>query len=296
MHQSIAGYRSARYFWFALILSAAAIAAYIWYAPDGVRNGGTWVGYGLGTIGALLVVWLMFLGIRKRSYSSRVGTVQGWTSAHIYLGAALLVVVTLHTAGELGWNVHTLAYALMCLVVLSGFLGLYTYLRYPDLVAENRSGMTREQMFKQVGDLDRQCIRAAGGIDAETKALLQSAAERTGLGGGWWSQLTGRDSSRVTLPATYASEGAAGMVGNKDQQVVIDLLSKRMAQTKGGTEVAQLQSLLSGLATKRTLLRRIRRDVRLQGLLEIWLYVHVPLSFALLAALMAHILSVFIYW
>jgi hypothetical protein len=100
----------------------------------------------------------------------------------------------------------------------------------------------------------------------------------------------------VALPTTYASADSGGLIDNSDQTAVIDLLSKRLAQTKGGSEVAQLQSLLSGLATKQTLLRRVRRDIRLQGLLEIWLYVHVPLSFALLAALLAHVLSVFIYW
>jgi hypothetical protein len=30
--------------------------------------------------------------------------------------------------------------------------------------------------------------------------------------------------------------------------------------------------------------------------MDIWLYFHVPLSFALLAALTAHIISVFFYW
>jgi hypothetical protein len=31
-------------------------------------------------------------------------------------------------------------------------------------------------------------------------------------------------------------------------------------------------------------------------MLEIWLYLHVPLTFALIAALVAHIVSVFFYW
>jgi len=31
-------------------------------------------------------------------------------------------------------------------------------------------------------------------------------------------------------------------------------------------------------------------------LLEVWLFVHVPLTFVLLAALFAHIISVFFYW
>ena len=38
---------------------------------------------------------------------------------------------------------------------------------------------------------------------------------------------------------------------------------------------------------------RLRRDVRYKALMDIWLYLHVPLTFALLAALTAHIISIF---
>jgi len=31
-------------------------------------------------------------------------------------------------------------------------------------------------------------------------------------------------------------------------------------------------------------------------MLEIWLYIHVPLTIALIAALTAHVISVFFYW
>ena len=41
---------------------------------------------------------------------------------------------------------------------------------------------------------------------------------------------------------------------------------------------------------------RITRDLQVQALMEVWLYVHVPLSIALLAALVAHVVSVFFYW
>ena len=43
-------------------------------------------------------------------------------------------------------------------------------------------------------------------------------------------------------------------------------------------------------------LAQIRQAMRLRALLEVWLYVHVPLTVMLLAALSAHILSVFYYW
>ena len=40
----------------------------------------------------------------------------------------------------------------------------------------------------------------------------------------------------------------------------------------------------------------LSEDLRMQATLEIWLYVHVPLTAALLMAVAAHILTVFLYW
>jgi hypothetical protein len=43
-------------------------------------------------------------------------------------------------------------------------------------------------------------------------------------------------------------------------------------------------------------LARARRQIHITALLEGWLFVHVPATFALLAALAVHIVSVFLYW
>ena len=50
------------------------------------------------------------------------------------------------------------------------------------------------------------------------------------------------------------------------------------------------------LVEKDQLLSRARRALRLKTILDLWLYIHVPLSIALLAALVVHVLAVFIYW
>ena len=44
------------------------------------------------------------------------------------------------------------------------------------------------------------------------------------------------------------------------------------------------------------MLATMRRHMRLKAALEGWLYVHVPTTFALIAALTAHIVAVFFYW
>ncbi len=154
MYNNLIEYKGGRYFWFALFLLIGSIALYMsqeaWRPP----NGGTWQGYVLGTIGALLILWLAYLGVRKRRYSSTMGSVQGWTSAHIYLGSSLLIIATLHCAFQFGMNVHTLAYVLMCIVIFSGFYGLYAYLRYPDKLSQNRSNQSIDQRFSELDELD----------------------------------------------------------------------------------------------------------------------------------------------
>jgi hypothetical protein len=47
---------------------------------------------------------------------------------------------------------------------------------------------------------------------------------------------------------------------------------------------------------KERLVGRARTDIRYKAIMDIWLFFHVPLSVALLAALVAHIVAVFFYW
>ena len=56
------------------------------------------------------------------------------------------------------------------------------------------------------------------------------------------------------------------------------------------------ERVLRAARRRQAQLAQIRRHLRLKALLEIWLYVHVPLTVALLAALTAHMISVFYYW
>src|SRR5690606_26863040 len=97
IHRNVLLYARGRYLWWSLALTLACVVLYFTQGDAQPPNGGTWQGYVLGTLGALLIVWLLALGIRKRRYSSTLGTVQGWTSAHVYLGSALLVIGTLHS-------------------------------------------------------------------------------------------------------------------------------------------------------------------------------------------------------
>jgi hypothetical protein len=294
IHQSLLRFRKARYLWWALGLSVISILLYLTPTGMSARSGSTWQGYVLGTAGALLILWLTLLGIRKRSYRSTLGSVQGWASAHVYLGTALIVVATLHCAFELGWNVHTLAYVLMCLVIITGMLGVGLYLAVPDMVRDNRAGGTRAELFGELYDLDARARQLAGGCNPEASLTARSSIERTVIGGGLLAQLAGRDQSWMLL----AQPGGSGaqLTANADQQAAIDHVSSWLPRAQKRSEVAALQDLVAVLCRRQMILRRIRRDVRLNGWLKVWLYLHVPLTLALIAALTVHIVLTFMYW
>jgi hypothetical protein len=69
-----------------------------------------------------------------------------------------------------------------------------------------------------------------------------------------------------------------------------------LAKTLTG-DAARLDKEVFGLLLQKDqALTRARRFLQQKAILDLWLYVHVPLAFMLLAALTAHIVAVFIYW
>lgn len=275
-HEGFLRHNRYRFLKVALVISIASMAGYI-FADVGPRaNGGTWLGYALGAISALLIVWLMLLGVRKRAITPGRWTLKGWTSAHVYLGTSLLVLATLHTGFQFGWNVHTLAYALMVVVIVSGFFGIYYYAVVPRRMSDNRGQTSQAEMLDEIASLNRELREAAQPLDQEFAKEVDRAITKTRLKRGLLQRLSRRDAGCATARAL-----------------------KRLRKASLSASVDErrpLNEVLSILERKNALLDRSRRHIRYKSLLQLWLYVHVPLSFALLAALIAHIVSVFFYW
>ena len=233
------------------------------------HNGGSWYGYTLGTIGALLILWLTALGVRKRQMTSGAWSLKAWTSAHVYLGLSLIVIGTWHTGFQLGWNVHTLAWALMMIVILSGLFGIFVYATMPQALAANREQMTQMQMLEAIRAFDRQLHSAALALPPAISSAVQGSLEQDPFAGSATSRFTGRYPNCATAAARKALSGVPG----EGVARITDLLDQKVAA-----------------------LARLRGHLRIRAILEAWLYVHVPMTFALIAALTAHIISVFFYW
>ena len=270
-----------RNFFFLKLSSAALALSILAYALDdavGGPSGGSWLGYGLGSISTLLILWLMWIGIRKRSYQNATTPLSAWLSAHVYLGLTLLLLVPLHAGFQFGFNIHTLAYVLMSAVIISGMLGVYFYARVPAQMTRNRPGIKLEGLLQDVADLDGECRIASQTIPDAFASVVATAIEETRIGGGLFRQLSGIDPACATTVALKDMR-------RKLREVILD------AETRD-----QLLGIMELLALKQSKLVRIRKDIRFRAYLDCWLIVHVPLSFAAVAAVMIHIFVVFYYW
>jgi len=262
-------------------VSAVAILGYWLHHPSGIPNGGSWLGYTYGTVGFALIGWLAWFGIRRRRYGGQ-GPLEGWLSAHVYLGLALIIVATLHTGFRFHWNLHTLAFVLMALVILSGIFGAYVFLRYPALMTTNRSGATLKSMSAELAGLDQQCRDLALNFDDETAALVIKATEDFGGKFTWAEGLFGKSVNPL--------EGATGQA--------ITRLRDEVGGPVGGPGnflPAEVLPLVQALTKRATIIVKIRRDWRYRAQLLLWRAVHVPLTIALLVALTIHVIAVFYY-
>ncbi|MGX7951564.1 hypothetical protein ACWPM1_03265 [Tsuneonella sp. HG249] len=270
-HESFLVHKRFRWLKVALAVSLVAGLGYALADVTPRPNGGSWYGYLLGTIGVLLIVWLALLGIRKRAMTEGRWSLKAWTSAHVYLGLSLVVIGTLHTGFQLGWNVHTLAWSLMMLVIVSGIYGVVVYATLPEKLSNNRGEMSKKQMVESLAAIDRQLDAAAQPLPREETDLVIAALEQDPFRAGVIARLTN------SYPGCRTNRALAGFSEfpqrSADSERAYSLLQRRAAQ-----------------------LGQIRRQMRLRALLDIWLYIHIPATVALLGALTAHVISVFYYW
>lgn len=277
-HEGFLRHKGFRWAQIATLLCLVVIAIYFFVAArlNEPPSGGSWLGYLLGTISAGLIVWLASLGIRKRVITAGHYSLKAWVSAHVYLGLSLTVLATLHTGFQFGWNIHTLAYVLMTLVIASGALGIWAYATLPERLHGNRGETTRKQMLEALESLDKQLHDLAQPLDRAGAQVVRLSLEKTELGGSFWRRLTGSYGDCATTRAM------------QQLKALPQPANPRAAEALGKIEtVLQQKADVLGLA---------RRQMQITAFLEGWLFVHIPATFALLAALIAHVVSVFTYW
>ncbi|MBA2744485.1 MAG: hypothetical protein H0U43_09320 [Chthoniobacterales bacterium] len=168
--------RAAHIPWMIFVLAVTALASLLFLAnlhpqrvPPGVRFfgeippahatiGGTPLGLVFGAVSLGIFVFAALLGVRKKLPVLRIGNVQRWLRAHIWLTLLTVPLILLHSGFHLGGPMTTLLMALYAIVMLSGIYGLALQHKMPTLMKEQ---LPAEIVYEQIPNIRAQLCAAA---------------------------------------------------------------------------------------------------------------------------------------
>jgi hypothetical protein len=165
--------------WFIFVIAATIFAAWIYLGnfvpqklPAGLRLpsaftqtpsehrsvGGTPVGLIFGATAFAIFIFAGLLGARKKVALWRLGTLQRWMRAHIWLTLLTIPLVLFHSGFRFGGPMTTLLVVLYAIVMVSGIYGLALQHQLPHIMKER---LPAETVYEQIPHIRAQLVAAA---------------------------------------------------------------------------------------------------------------------------------------
>ena len=133
-------------------------AAFIQKPSEHRSVGGTPLGLIYGAISLAIFVFAALLGVRKKVELWRIGNVQRWLRAHIWLTLLTIPLVILHSGFRFGGPMTTLLVVLYAIVMVSGIYGLALQHQMPRIMKER---LPAETVYEQIPHIRAQLYAAA---------------------------------------------------------------------------------------------------------------------------------------
>jgi len=244
-------------------------------SSSGAMRGGSAWGLAYGIAAAVLIVYLALFGWRKRAYRSKLGTLEGWLQAHVVLGFLVFFVALLHTGFRFEDKVALATFVALALVWLSGLVGAALYSVLPRLLTEVESDLSTAEISERLNRLTASMARLATGRSRAFEGVYQDlVTEAVPAGAAGWKlvaagRLPGRLDDRRRLEQREQGRRQALARVPPDEQ-------------------EPLRQLLTLARQHRELHLRLAYQERYKGLLDLWLWLHVPMTLVLLVLLAAH--------
>lgn len=269
-------------------------------------GGSSMVGLICGLVGGAIILFEFALWLRKKVRVWRLGKAQSWLRAHIWLGLLSVPVLVFHSGLRLGGPLSAVLLILLLIVVASGLLGLWLQSLLPRRLLEE---FPAEQI---AGHIARRCVE----LEKEAERIvtvvcgLGPAGKEKDEEEGAFLQLGGakQAAAAVKLPPGIAGAEPLARFFTDTAQPFLRQGSRAnslLSHVGGAASMfdhlrAQLPpdahgpaSLLEDLCTQR---RQLDQQSRLHTLLHCWLWLHFPLSVALVLLMFLHIFVAFKYY
>ena len=310
--------------WLILCLLAVA-AACVWFfsASAGSADwpsGSSLPGLTFGVVGGLIIVFEFLLWWRKKVRVWRIGRAQSWMRAHIWLGLLCVPLLILHTGFRFGGTLSTLLMVLLLIVVASGVWGLALQHWLPRQMLDE---LPAETIYSQIEHLSgllldeaERVVRATCGPGSDEEELqLSPAAVGAPSAEDYIVVGAVRAVGRLQGKVVHA-QSATGAVPESEplrtffQATVAPFL--RVADPGSPlAHPAQRKAMFESLRTKLPAAAHASLNVleescnqrwqwaqqeRLHFWLHNWLWIHFPLSVALVVLMIAHAWVALKYW
>ena len=131
------------------------------------------IGLFYGTLALAIFLFASALGVRKKKRLWRIGNVQVWLRAHIWLTILTIPLVLFHSGAHLGGPQTTTLMTLYAIVMVSGFFGIALQNFMPRLMKER---LAREVVYEQIPHIRGLIAESARSVRA---ALLETIAPPT---------------------------------------------------------------------------------------------------------------------
>jgi len=229
-----------------------------------LRPSGT-VGHVMGIAGLSLMLVMHLYSLRKRvSWMSRLGPINTWLEAHIFCGFFGPVLITLHTSFKFN-GLISVAFWSMVIVVASGFVGRYLYVRIPRSIRGHELGHAEldakaDELRRRFSELELPPEMATRIAAFEAASVPQSEDDTT-----WMGLLIGEPRLRLRL---YS-------------------LSRELHRVVADHRLVSEQ--LSLLAERDLLLRRIAYLKKTKRLFDLWRVYHKPLAVLMGIIVVVHV-------
>ena len=309
-----------------LFAVAATVGATAWYVAEGLASG-RWPGGSsrpgltFGVLGGLIILFEAFLWVRKHVLRVwRIGRTQVWLRAHVWLGLLCVPLLIYHSGFRLGGALSTALLVLLLVVVASGVWGLILQQFLPTLLLRDVPAETIysqiDRVSEQLDDEARRLVLAVcGPSEADAVAGME---QREGYAASGTHLVVGavRSAGRVQGKVLQTRVPAEPVAGSEPlrafyQATLSAFLRQGSASglplgspTKAAGYFQDLRThldpavhgvvdALEGLCTQR---REFDTQARLQFWLHNWLWVHLPLSAALVILMVVHVVVALKYW